>query len=119
MGKNKVSGKFRNDLLLVLAVVLAAAAILAVYKLNSRKGTTVRVLIDGKTKYTFSLSEQVEKKISTKYGENIISIKDGRVSVKSADCPDKICVKHRAISKNGETIVCLPHKLVVEVSDEG
>ena len=35
----------------------------------------------------------------------------------SADCPDKLCVHQHAISANGETIVCLPNKVVAEVKD--
>ena len=35
--------------------------------------------------------------------------------MKEADCPDQICRKHKAIDKSGETIVCLPHKVVIEV----
>ena len=43
--------------------------------------------------------------------------KDGSVTVQDADCPDKICEKHRAINRTGETIICLPHKLVVEIKE--
>lgn len=46
---------------------------------------------------------------------NEIIIKDGRVWIEEANCRDQICVNHRAISKNGELIVCLPHQLVVEI----
>ena len=42
----------------------------------------------------------------------------GKPVWKKQNCPDKICVNHAAISKKGETIVCLPHKVVVEVVDE-
>ena len=35
-----------------------------------------------------------------------------------ADCPDKICVNTGKISKIGETIVCLPHRVVVEIQGE-
>ena len=35
-----------------------------------------------------------------------------------ADCPDRLCVKQKAICKNGETIVCLPHKVVVEIRSQ-
>ena len=42
-------------------------------------------------------------------------VKDGKVSVTEADCPDKVCVNTGEISKSGDTIVCLPHKLVVEI----
>ena len=35
--------------------------------------------------------------------------------MKDAECPDKLCMRQGAISRDGQTIVCLPHKLVVEV----
>ena len=43
--------------------------------------------------------------------------KEGKAYMSGADCPDKLCVKQKAISKKGESIVCLPHKLVVQVTD--
>jgi hypothetical protein len=35
--------------------------------------------------------------------------------MEGASCPDQICVKHKAIYKNGETIICLPNEVFVEV----
>ena len=32
-----------------------------------------------------------------------------------ADCPDQLCVKQKAVSKNKESIICLPNKIIVEV----
>ena len=54
--------------------------------------------------------------VRTDLGTNVIEIKDGKVYVSEADCPDKLCVKQGPISKAGETIVCLPHKLVVRIT---
>ena len=34
-----------------------------------------------------------------------------------SSCPDLICVKHQAVSGTGESIICLPHKLIIEISD--
>jgi len=51
----------------------------------------------------------------TDSGKNVLVIENGEASIKSATCPDKICVSHRKISKSGETIVCLPNKVVVEI----
>ncbi len=51
-------------------------------------------------------------------GENVISISEGRVEVKSANCGNQVCVEHAPISQAGEQIVCLPHGLVVEVVAE-
>ena len=46
---------------------------------------------------------------------NIIRIRGGKVSVIKADCRSQVCVDHKAISRTGESIICLPHKLVVEI----
>ena len=34
-----------------------------------------------------------------------------------ADCPDQICVNHRAVSREGESIICLPNQVVISVTD--
>lgn len=55
-------------------------------------------------------------------GTNTIVVEDGKVYMREATCPDKTssegCVTQGVISKNGETIVCLPNKLMVEISNE-
>ena len=38
--------------------------------------------------------------------------------MKEANCPDKLCIHQGKISKNGETIVCLPHGLIVEIKSD-
>ena len=50
---------------------------------------------------------------------NLLVIKDGKADVTEADCPDKLCVHQKAISKTNETIVCLPNKVVVQVIGTG
>ena len=32
----------------------------------------------------------------------------------SAECPDHLCMKQKAIDEKGGTIVCLPNKVVIE-----
>lgn len=53
--------------------------------------------------------------IKTDYGYNLVELDDNKVRVIEADCPDKIDVKQGYISRIGETIVCLPNKLVIEI----
>ena len=57
-------------------------------------------------------------RIETPQGYNIVAVEDGTVMVTDADCRDQICVEHKKISRTGETIVCLPHKLVVEITGD-
>ncbi len=46
---------------------------------------------------------------------NTIEVRDNRIRIKAATCPDQVCVRSGFLSKPGKTIVCLPHKVVIEV----
>lgn len=65
-------------------------------------------LVAGNEKYTYTYEDV--------HGDsNLIEIDGDKIRIKEADCDDQICVRRGWASKNGETIVCLPHKLVIEV----
>ena len=113
-----VSKKLRNDILLVGGIVVFALLLFVVFKLNLKDGNLVKVTIDNEIKDCYNFSEDGEYTIISGKNTNVLVIKDGTAFIKSADCPDKICVHHRPISKVGETIVCLPHKVVVEIIKE-
>ena len=110
--KNK---KIKNDLLLAVGFLAAAAVAFAVFFFARQSGETVNVIIDGEKTESYSLSDSMEKEIISENGTNTLVIENGSVYMKSADCPDKICVAHRPVKNKGETIVCLPHRLVLEV----
>ena len=114
----KEHAKKRNDLILIgalLAVLLIAGAILL---LTREEGTLIRVTVDGEDYGVYPLSKDVEVDIRTgKNGEqlNRLVIQDGKAFVETATCPDGICAAHKPISHDGESIICLPHKVVVAV----
>ena len=47
--------------------------------------------------------------------DNTIEIDDDTIAVQDADCPDRICIQQGKAQKPGDIIVCLPHKLLIEV----
>lgn len=53
--------------------------------------------------------------IHTDAGYNMIVVKDETIGIVEADCPDQVCVHEGFLSKPGETSVCLPHKVMIEV----
>ena len=77
------------------------------------------VTVDGGVYGEFPLSEDTVVSVDELLGHNTIVISRGQVCISEADCPDRYCVKHSAVSKIGETIICLPHKLVVEIKSYG
>ena len=109
--------KHRNDILLLLGILCLALIGFIIFKINLKEGGYANVLVDGKVTQSYSLKEDVKTVIVTEKGNNTLVIANGKAYIQSADCPDKICVSHRKISKTGETIVCLPHKLVIEITE--
>lgn len=115
------SRKLRNDVLLVIGVLIIALIGFLIFTLTQKEGKFIVVSIDGEETGAYILSEDTENLIvSGENGEfeNHLVIKDGKAYISDANCRDKICVSHRAISKVGETIVCLPHKVVVSVEGD-
>lgn len=49
---------------------------------------------------------------------NLFSITGGDVKMEAADCSDQICVHHNVISAVGESIICLPHRIVITVAGD-
>lgn len=114
---NRGGRKYKNDIIFI-AAILAVVAIAAVALLLLRgEGSTVTVEVDRQIIGTYSLAIDRVVDIATDDGEmNRLVIRDGKAFMESATCPDGVCVSHRPISREGETIVCLPHKVVVTVN---
>lgn len=109
----------KKDRILVI-LVLAVAAGFYLWNMHKSKqaGNQVVVTVDGKEYGVYALEQDNEIEISSQYGTNHLVIKDAKAYMKDADCPDQYCVDKGKIEKNGETLICLPHKLVVEIQAE-
>lgn len=111
----------RLNLILVLAIAAVACAGLVATRLmgeNTNADTATVVIRDGEQNvYELPLSQNTTKSVTTDLGTNLIEIKDGRVHVEEADCPNQDCVHQGWIDAAEEQIVCLPHKLTVDIVD--
>lgn len=106
----------KKDLILGAGIIVIALAMLLVMQLTrGEEGNQIQVTLDGKIYGTYSLSK--DQTIEVKDGDfyNRIRIKDGKAYMEEANCPDGYCEEQGKISGHTQTIVCLPHKLVVEV----
>ena len=111
---------FKTDIILIAALLVAGAIVALILLLGGKNGSNVSVLVDGEVVKEFPLSENTTYEIEgIDGGRNYLVIEDGQAWLEDADCPDKLCVGMGKISKDGQSIVCLPHKVVVEVSGDG
>ena len=105
--------------LILFFLIIAAAGLLWLYA-GRERGDTVQVTVDGTVIGEYPLERDDTIRIEGIGGNNTLKIRDGQADMTDADCPDKICVNHATISDVGESIVCLPHRVVVEiVSSDG
>ena len=108
----------RNDIIFISALLLILAIIGLGFFLFRKEGSSVTVEVGGQVYGEYSLSRDTVVDIATGDGElNRLVIRDGKAFVETATYPDGICVGHRPISRMGESIVCLPHQIVITVTD--
>lgn len=117
--KNKKEGKVhivsKADIILIAVILIVAGIFFILHILETGTGLEVYIYIDGRTEKVLSLDKDTVYEADTSMGYNRIVIDEGEVYVELADCPDGICVNHKPVNQAGDTIICLPHKLVVEV----
>ena len=106
----------KRDILLAGGIVLVALVmLLAMHVTGETKGDQVQITVNGEIYGTYPLEKDQMIEVTEGEFHNVIRIEDGQAYMEEADCPDGYCKEQGRISGQKQTIVCLPHKLVVEV----
>jgi hypothetical protein len=114
----------RADVWLISIVLVAALAFLVPrwFSGNDDKGgvgnnLVANVTVDGKLFKTVTLTKEEQTiDIRTERGYNILKVHDYGIEMYDADCPDKVCLGFGTITRPKQTIVCLPHRVLVEIA---
>ena len=106
----------KNDILLTLFLLLLGCLPLSI-GFHAEPALSAHITVNGATEQVLALTPETNEEftITTPSGSNTVRIQNGAVSVCDADCPDRLCIKSAPISQPGEIIVCLPHKLLIEI----
>lgn len=113
----KLTERKRNDLILVAILIIIPAIIFTAdyfNRINQPAGSVV-ISIAGVLYTEVPLDENIEIRVESNLGVNLIRIEDGSVRIIDATCPYRLCISHSPIQQTGEQIVCLPNKVVVEI----
>ncbi len=106
----------KTDSILILALLLLAGLLALLLRgRENPAGGSVVVTVDQEEYGRYDLTRDQEIEIRTARGTNVLVIEGGQACIREADCPDRYCVRQGSISRQGESLICLPHRLVVEV----
>ena len=103
----------KKDIIVIVSILLVALFAFIAIELTKQEGSEVVVKINGNEIARYSLFIDGEYELNG--GTNILCIENNEAYLLDAKCPDHLCVKQGKISKNGETITCLPYKLTITV----
>lgn len=110
----------KADIVLFLVILITGLAVSVISLGDSAEGDNVVVTVDNEVYGIYSLAEDRVIEVHQQGHTNNITIKDGVVSMTYSDCANQVCVNTRPIANTSDSIVCLPNRVIVEItSDEG
>lgn len=104
--------KTKTWILLLTAVFVLLAAAVIVQRLTAKPSAQAQVWVDGSLRQTLDLSVDGVYRIESDRGWNELTVKDGKVAVTAASCPDRDCVRC-GYQNSGPPVTCLPNRLTI------
>lgn len=104
----------RTDRIIIAVIAVMVLCSCIIYFLPRHKGKTVQIKQNNELVYSYPLNENRTVELDN----NVIEIKNGKVFMKSAECRDRICVKTGEISNTGQSIICLPNRVSITVTED-
>ena len=109
----------KADIILLIVLIVIGLASTVFITMSKSNGSTVIIEQNGKMYGKYSLFEDKTIEIKGDKTSNIVQIKDGKVKMTESTCKNQVCVRHSEISSGGESIICLPNRVVVRIEGKG
>ncbi len=109
---------YKHATWILVVVILSVALVVHLANIWMRDHTgEVIVYVNGQETGTYSLYDKQEIRIDTPDGYNVLTIDGQNAYVSEADCENQVCVHTKPIADSGRQIVCLPHKVVIQMKN--
>lgn len=107
----------KKDVIIIAGALLCALALYLVSQVSMGvEASAVVVTVDGVEMLRRPLAMENSYEIAQEDGSiNVIRVEDGAVFMEEANCRDGLCIRQGRMKNAAKTIVCLPHKLVVQL----
>ncbi|MDF2886313.1 MAG: hypothetical protein K0R23_698 [Lacrimispora sp.] len=109
--------KHKKEVILIVIIIAISCVLLLVNQIVfSKPARYLEITVDGVVVETLDLNRDTEILVNGYHGgTNRIVIESGKVHVSDATCPDKICIHQGTIEQTGESIVCLPNRMIAQI----
>lgn len=102
----------KNEKRFIFAVLLLSLLLWGIMTiLRPHSYGSIRITVAGTEYGIYSLDKD---QIISIGNTNVCEIKDGKVRMIQAQCPDQLCIRQGAIGTSGGMIVCLPNQVTIE-----
>lgn len=110
----------KKDIIIIALALLAALALYLVSQVSlGAEASVVVVTVDGEEVLRKPLAMENRYEIAQEDGSlNVIRVEDGAVFMEEANCRDGLCIRQGKMRNGAKTIVCLPHKVVVQLKGD-
>jgi len=106
----------KTDIVLIVIILALSFSLYFILYRGPAEETRVNIYVDGELVRSEGLAETMSPiVVESSYGCNIIEIDSGAAEVTWSDCSSQVCVRTGKISRPGEVIVCLPHRLLITI----
>ena len=113
--------KTKTWIIVVSVLFVLSAACFLILRLTGKSGTVANIYVDGELYKKIDLDAVAvayDIEIRTEFGYNKIHVVNGGISVTESDCRDHICIEQGEIDNEAVPIVCMPHRLVIEIEGD-
>lgn len=109
--------QIRNELFLIAGVAVVSLLLFFGGKwMSNKQAAVVEVSVNGAVTDTYPIDQDADFVVTSTGGKiNRISIHDGKVSITEASCPDKLCIHQGTITESGQSLICLPNRVIVTI----
>jgi len=113
--------KLRNDLFLIIPLLLAAVvALIILLTRKTNQPLVAKVYVSDAIVETIDLSDKTERNytIKGKNGELVIHVHDGKIKVSKSNCPHQDCVNQGEVSDINHPIICAYNEVYIVINGQ-
>ena len=110
--KSEIRRNITKGDIVLIASLIVISLVMFVFSFSGNEKLIAEIYVDGNKAHSIALSEVTESyTVNENYCQLLIE-NDG-VSFVFSDCGDKLCIKKGKLKRQGDTMACVPEKVVV------